>query len=205
MKAYENIYDENSKQKRKNSFLKESTESTALKLLADYATVFNEYDGDWASFTSRFMEAASEGYGDPTLIVDRTVGAENRVPQMSNTDLYLQTTLAPNSRNSESTIFLGPEGDDSKIYSVPTIVQYSVSQDETVYYTTLPSDDLDINTYISKVEKNLNFPHGFEEFGTFPPSDNDTVLIDRPDSYTYADKMANHLVEPSLTSVKFVA
>jgi hypothetical protein len=70
-KAYENMYGENSKQQKRNSFLKDFTESTTLKVLADYATVFNEYDGDWASFTFRFMEAASEGYGDPTL-VDRT-------------------------------------------------------------------------------------------------------------------------------------
>jgi hypothetical protein len=209
MNSYQNMFETNSKRQKRNSFLKDFTESTTLQVLADYSSTFNEHDGDWANFCSSFLEAASKGYGDPTL-VNKKVGAENRVHQMLNTDLYLQTTLAPNSRKNDSNVgvFLGPIGDRSKIYSLPTTIQYSVSKDDTLYYTTLPNGDLNLNKYTKTLNKNMNFPNGLEEFGTFSSNNtNQTVLIDRSASYKYVGKMATPFggAEPNVGQISSVS
>jgi len=192
MNSYDTMYENDSSvaQKRNNCFqeLFTNKDDIKMKMFLDYVTGFNEYNGNWATIVSTFLKAASTGYGDPTF-VDREVGAENRVIQMLSVDLYLQTTLVPNSRNENSNvgIFLGPANDKSKIYSLPTTVQYSVSKDETLYYTTLPKGDLSMNKYSRILNTNFKV-EDFEEFGTFP-CENQNALIKRDETYKYEGEM----------------
>ena len=193
MNSYEAMYvnDSSKAQKRNNKFQELFTDDDDIKfkMLLDYMTSFNEYHGNWANVVSTFLKAASTGYGDPTF-VDREVGSDNRVSPMSNTDLYLQTTLAPNSRNKKSSIgtFLGPADDRSKIYSLPTAVQYSVTDHETLYYTSLRNGDLSMNKYTRKLNRNFKLKN-FEEFGSYP-CENQSTLVNRDERYKYAGKMA---------------
>jgi hypothetical protein len=95
MDSYEKMSASSTDQKRCDN-LDKFTNNTKFKQLEEYCTIFTEYNGDWAAFTTAFLSATSTGYGDPTL-VDRLLSVENRIPQMAGTDLYVQTTLAPNS------------------------------------------------------------------------------------------------------------
>jgi hypothetical protein len=164
---------------------------TGLDIVRDYCNVFVYYNGDWAQFVNDMMEDASTAYGDSYLI-SRLASADNRVSALSSTDLYVQTSLTANSRirgTSDSTaVYLGPSSLTSsstnpQVYSAAIAVQYSVSDDETFYYSTVSEHGIDLEAYSQTVSNSFNFPNGYKEFGTFPAT-SQAALIDVPEGST---------------------
>ena len=160
-------------------FLDEFNNIAPLETLKDYCNIFVDFDGDWAAFVEGMMETASKDYGDDSL-VNKSMNSANRVGGMSNTELYVQTSLVPNSRiRSESEgVFLGPSAgsDISEIYSLPVCVQYTVTNDETFFYSTVEGGTLQLDVNNDAISNDFNYPTSFKEFGLFP-ADNQTVLI----------------------------
>ena len=145
-----------------------------------------EEGGQWAPFVQRMLRATSSGYGDPGF-EDRIVDVLNRVDAMNETDLNIQTSLAPNSRTrsipNNAGNYLGPDdqsNDDIDIYSVPMAVQYSVTQTRTMYYSTDLDNGgtmLDYPIFLDEaISRQLNFPKEYKEFGLYPVLLNKTVF-----------------------------
>ena len=158
---------------------------TKLKLECTAFAALEE-GGQWAPFVHHMLRAASSGYGDPGF-EDRIVDVLNRVDAMNETNLYIQTSLAPNSRTrsipNNAGNYLGPDdqsNDDVDIYSAPIAVQYSVTQTRTMYYSTDLDDGgtmLDYPIFLDEaVSPHLNFPEEYEEFGLYPVLLNKTVF-----------------------------
>jgi len=87
-----------------------------------------EFNGDWAEFVASMLEAASKDFGDPEF-TSRKCGEDNRVAALKETDLLIQSSLAPNSRqrSTETAIYLGPSG-GSDLYSVVLPATYVVNK-----------------------------------------------------------------------------
>jgi hypothetical protein len=143
-----------------------------------------EEGGQWAPFVHRMLRAASSGYGDPGF-EDRIVDVLNRVDAMNETDLYIQTSLAPNSRTrsipNNAGNYLGPnDQSNDDVYSVPIAVQYSVTQTRTMYYSADLDDGgtmLDFSIFLDEaISPQLNFPEEYKEFGLYPVLLNKTVF-----------------------------
>ena len=154
--------------------------------LGCYVYAALEEGGQWAPFVQRMLRAASSGYGDPGF-EDRIVDVLNRVDAMNETDLYIQTSLAPNSRTrsilNNAGNYLGPDdqsNDDIDIYSVPMAVQYSVTQTRTMYYSTDLDNGgtmLDYPIFLDEaISPQLNFPKEYKEFGLYPVPLNKTIF-----------------------------
>jgi len=162
--------------------------TSGVPVLAELEALCNtvaEYDGDWAGLVQGMLAAASSAYGDPGL-EDRSVGVLNRVNAMNETDLYIQTSLAPNSRTrfvpQGPGIFLGPiyNSNDVEIYSIPIAVQYSVRQTDTLYYSIDLDDGGTVLNYPISLEEvvspELKFPKEYKEFGLYPVPLNKTIF-----------------------------
>ena len=152
------------------------------------------YDGDWAEIVKGMINEASLNYGDANL-ADRLVSTSNRVDPMKHTELFIQMSLAPNSRTrfvpNGAGIYLGPNktndhdnnnnnDGDKDIYSVPMGVQYSVTQNGEMYYSTDLDDggtSLDYSISLDKkVSTKLNYPKEYKEFGLYPKPDFNVVI-----------------------------
>ena len=170
----------------------DSSDSPVFAFLEAFCNIVAYYGGDWAGFVQGMIGTASFNYGDEGLY-ERTVGRSNRVDAMSNTDLYIQMSLAPNSRtrsvSNGAGIYLGPnhtnDRDNSNdgaidVYSVPMCVQYSVTQHDTKYYSTDIDDggtSLDYSIFLDEqVSTQLDYPSGYKEFGLYPVPDFDVVF-----------------------------
>ncbi|OEU23326.1 hypothetical protein FRACYDRAFT_233497 [Fragilariopsis cylindrus CCMP1102] len=138
------------------------------------------YDGDWAQFVKEMMAEAGQAYGD-TDLVTKKVNSDNRNNAFSETELYLQTALAPNSRirSTNKGVFLGPVDSTNvgEIYSVPLCVQYSVTKDNSLYYSTDIGGTLELQISIEdNVTNDFNYPQRYDEFGLFPESDLNVLM-----------------------------
>ena len=71
--------------------------SSVIEIFAELCELVFRYDGDWSTFVSSMLLAASVGYGDPTFL-NRTASAANRVQPLQETDLYVMTALSPASK-----------------------------------------------------------------------------------------------------------
>ena len=93
----------------------------------------------------------------------------NQPSLMLNIYLYVQTTLAPNSRTrvTDTGVFKGSNGESDEIYSMPLIVHDSVSKNETFQYSTLPGVDLQLGSNTGHVDEDQQF----NKLGTFLASD----------------------------------
>ena len=150
------------------------------EVLDALCNILVDLDGDWAKFVKEMIAKASEDYADAGL-VDRLANSENRLSALSKTDLYVQTSLAPNSciRSAKEGIFMGPvDSNGNEIYSLPLCVQYSVSRENSLCYSTDPEGTLQLQTLVNDiVTDNLNSPRGFNDFGIFP-KEIPSILID---------------------------
>lgn len=151
---------------------------TGLETLKQYCDAFVYYDGDWAAFTSAMLQSASEAYGDDGL-VSRTANSANRVRALSGTDLYVQTSLAANSRirgiDHSTAVYLGPAS-SQQILSAAIGVQYSVTSNGSLYYSTISDEGIELEAYTETISNSFNFPVGFSEFGAFPAPDQPTLI-----------------------------
>jgi len=94
-------------------------------------------DADFAQFIQIMLDRASTAYQDPGF-PKRLVNAQNRLDAFKHTDLFIQTTLAPNSRfqsDGGGSLFspeplrisyLGPSDGSGSIFATPIAAQYAV-------------------------------------------------------------------------------
>ena len=93
---------------------------------------------------------------------------------MSQTDLYVQTSLVPSSRLRSKESFLDEvvfinSKDGLKIFSIPVCVQWSVSNEYALYFTNAPSDSFPADAEVHKdsTPKDFSFSD-WERFFLFP-------------------------------------
>jgi len=81
-------------------------------------------------------------------------------------------SLAPNNRicSANEGIFLGPvDNDDDEKCSLPICVQYLISGENSLYYSTDPEGTLQLQTLIDgNITDNFNYPRGFDDFQISP-------------------------------------
>lgn len=165
-----------------------------LSDLISLCNVLVDFEGNWANFVDAMMRQVSEDYGDSGF-VDRAATPENRVTAMSETDLYIQMLLAANSRlaGSGSTnegSYFGPSGTEynNEVFSVPLTFQYSISDNNTQYYSSGPTKNLEIDIYTGEMSNEMGFPNGtMAQYGLYPEPA--STLIGAPSDSTKAGSM----------------
>lgn len=157
--------------------------------LLDLCDVFVSVGGSWAAFIEAMLSGAAKTYGDP-LLPNRTMrGLKDKIISMSNTDLFIQTTLAPNSR---SGIGLSSPGDNTyladtpqdgkhapvtEVYAVPLAAQFSFKQKSFQTYVGLQSNSGLSTVYEPALAQ--FFLNNYSEFGLYPAAGG-TVTIKSP-------------------------
>ena len=156
--------------------------------ILDLCDVFVSVGGSWAAFMEIMLNGASKTYGDP-LLPNRTMYQQhaNRVIPISNTDLYIQTTLAPNSRSGVGlsspglTAYLADTPQNgapvTEVYAVPLAAQFSFTSSGYNFYVGLEG-----NSGLSTVNGpalSRFFISNYSEFGLYPAVGG-TVTIKAP-------------------------
>ena len=164
-----------------------------IELLADFCSIVVYLDGDWALFVDKMIAAAAESYGDDELRT-KLASSDNRIEPLRQTDLLVQSALAPNTRirskapgNGETTadtsedaiVYVGPSNrnsEDNRIYSAPISAVYVVNATGTNYHysTQLMNDELVVHN--SKTPSQHSFAD-WEDFHLYP-APNGTLEID---------------------------
>lgn len=97
----------------------------------DICNVFLDFNGSWAGIVQAMLKAASSNYGDPSFI-DRAFDFENRVNALSNTEIYIQTSLSPTSRAQVTAtspgelVYMTPSDSSDQVYTTPLAAQFAV-------------------------------------------------------------------------------
>lgn len=108
---------------------------------------FASFNLSWANFVQGMLNATSYNYGDRSFST-RDANSANRVKALQGTDIFIQTSLAPNSRvlntgdGSSKMAYLGPP-DTEEVYTVPLAMQYAVKDTYSMYYTATETPMLD--------------------------------------------------------------
>jgi hypothetical protein len=144
--------------------------------------ILSTYDQDFALLVEDMLNASSNAFGDPGFI-DRKASFDNRVPALKNTDLFIQASLASNTRvmdeNGATLVtFLGPSGSDN-VYAVPLPMQYAVKDTYTFYSYAVEESELPF------ISRTLAAPETFQfedwaNFYLFPPPANGNFLTSVP-------------------------
>jgi len=105
-----------------------------------WCIIIRYYEGDWAAFVTDLLLNAANAYETDaaTPFPDRTAGVSERNPTLMNTDMIVQTSLAPMSRRSEGRSLLdvylgrellgnGTDADDALYFSTMLPTAYTVS------------------------------------------------------------------------------
>lgn len=157
--------------------------------LIEICNVYVSVGGSWAVFIEIMLNGASKSYGDP-LLPNRTMSKQlaNRVIPMSNTDLYIQTTLAPNSR---SGIGLSSPGDNAyladtpqngapvtEVYAVPLAAQFSFTPSGYNFYVGLEEGNDGLSTVYEPALSHF-YVSNYSEFGLYPGT-GDSVYVKAP-------------------------
>jgi len=145
----------------------------ALNTLEAYCNIFADDDGSWAEFVEGMLaQASTEAYDDPDFST-KTTRSDQRVNPLRNTDLLIQSSLAPLSRNREDDMFvyISPSSDcsvdgDVCVYAVPIALQYVVNGTGQSYVYGVGSEKLE-----ARAETNapLNFSmDDYQEYYLYP-------------------------------------
>ncbi|CAB9497417.1 expressed unknown protein [Seminavis robusta] len=130
-----------------------------LKDLFSACNLFCSVNFDYAAYVEGMVKTAAMDYLDVTL-VDRILNGENRVPTMSNTDLYIQTSLSPTAvseKNKNQLVLIGPNDDPSRAYALFIPVQYSVKSSSTFYNYAVYDDELPFQVTRVKAPEKAKF------------------------------------------------
>lgn len=130
-------------------------------------------DGSWATLVEGMLHAASSAYGDANLTT-RVVRAENRVADLANMDLYIQMSLAANSRSDgNNTIsYLRPTFSSSNqshpaVYTVPIPVQHVLTTNSSYFAYAVEPDRLPLQTAVAPAPGHFSID-SWKDFCLYP-------------------------------------
>jgi hypothetical protein len=171
--------------------------------LIQVCEVLSTYDFSWASFIEDMLNASSNALGDPGFI-DRKASFDNRVPALQNTELYIETTLASNTRvldESGATLvtYMGPSDSDS-VYSVPLAMQYAVKDTYTFFKYAVEESALPLVARTSPAPASFLFDD-WADFYLFPPSTDGNILTSVPNATVAGEFRPPFNGEPSTVQI----
>jgi len=123
----------------------------------DICNVFLDFNGSWAGIVQDMLKAASSNYDDPSFI-DRPFDSENRVNALSNTEIYIQTSLSPTSRTqvtatSQGELVYMTAGDSSdEVYTTPLAAQFAVKANYNHFFVAAEDKDTLYTMYATAPE-----------------------------------------------------
>jgi hypothetical protein len=129
-------------------------------------------EGDSAAFIGKMLAAvATNAYNDPGFAT-QTASPENRVPALQNTDLLLQTSLAPNAKCGTSVAYLSPASSASQsvqAYTVPLAAVHAVSQGGTDFRAAVTPSELPLMVSVGEAEApSMYNVNDWSSFTVFP-------------------------------------
>jgi hypothetical protein len=134
--------------------------------------IYMQYnDGSWADFVTAMLNATSTAYGDPTF-VSQPAGPANRVSPLSQTDLLIQMSLAPNAKCGSFISYLSPSSPTATkaakdVYAVAVAAQHAVKAETTRFQLGVPDSDLPLTVSVHVASINYSLSD-FEEFYLYP-------------------------------------
>jgi hypothetical protein len=174
-----------------------------FEALVPLCEILSTYDFSLASFVEDMLNATSNAFGDPGF-VDRKASFDNRVPALQNTDLYIETTLASNTRvldESGATLvtYLGPKDSDS-VYSVPLAMQYAIKDTYTFFNYAVEESALPLVARTSPAPAEFLFSD-WADFYLFPPSTDGSILTSVPGATLVGEIRPPFNGEPSAVQI----
>ena len=180
-------------QQDKQEFVERSCNFTALgggewiDVLNDLCGTLLYFEGDWAKLVDIMLKASSAAYGDDDL-ASRKVRPHNRVPELSGTDLIIQSAFVPNSRirssdpneESDTAVYFGSTGrilfDDGFIFTVPLSTAYVVDDSSSFFAFSAHKMYYPFDAFIGSTPKE----HSFSDWDPFHlyPGTNGTTYIE---------------------------
>jgi len=150
-----------------------SSSTSSSETAEELCNILVGVKGEWANFVQEMIQSAStSAYNDPDL-VHRAVIPENKIESLANVDLFVATSLAPNSRrsissgnnNSPAMIgYLRSGWDTAQVYSVPIAGHYAVNGTDTFFNWAL-HDEVGPMNVVSSYEPSGSFSMSdYEEF-----------------------------------------
>jgi hypothetical protein len=135
--------------------------------------IYKQYnDGSWADFITAMLNATSTAYGDAGF-VSRPAGPSNRVTPLSQTDLLVQMSLAPNAKCGSFLSFLSPSSTTvaaGDVYAVALAAQHAVKADSTLFHIGVPSSELPLTVSVHAAPTSYSLSE-FDEFYLYPGPD----------------------------------
>ena len=149
------------------------------EIMSDLCHALVYFKGDWASFVQAMLDAAATTYGDSEF-ASIIASNENCVDALSNTDLLIQSALAPNFRirwsdsQNDTVVYLGPN--NSTLYTLPISTAYVIDDSGTKYRYAL-----DETWNLATQQAHISPDHSFEkweDFYLYPAEDGTNVIDD---------------------------
>jgi hypothetical protein len=144
------------------------------------------YRGSYGGLIDGMLRKVSTGFGDPGL-PDRFANAENRVLALRETDLFVQTSLAANSRYTSSSkgLVRSSDGvnyvslsDSDKVLAVPLAAHYAVKANRAVFRFAVPDSSLPLKTYQARGPDQLRYDD-WVDFHLYPSGDNRDIFASK--------------------------
>ena len=161
-----------------------------VPLLSDLAGVCNMFvqsEASFAGFLLKILESASvSAYGDADFVT-RLANAENRIPVLRDTDLFLQTALSPTGRfrmDKSSDYNVEVIGDaKGRDLLVPLAAHYAVKKgrDPFIHYALMDEDHLPLTTRLESAPRQFHF-EDWEDYHLYDPELNVSGVFQQRDA-----------------------
>ena len=143
--------------------------------------IFQHYQGDWASFVEAMLSAASTAYGDSNFVnrtAIRSPGDPGTLPGLSGVDLLVQMSVAPVSKENNSTLhYLSPATPSNGVLAVALPAQYALKADGSASFHRAHWNGTEGTLTTSTGPAPSTFTtQSYEAFHLYPPNSQDTVL-----------------------------
>jgi hypothetical protein len=168
-----------------------------LNDLSSVCDIILYYKGSYGGLIDGMLRKVSTGFGDPGL-PDRFANADNRLSVLRETDLFVQTSLAANSRYPSSSRGLVRSSDDvnyvslsdsDKVLAVPLAAQYAVKANRTVFRFAIPDSSLPLKTHQARGPDQFRYDD-WVNFHLYPSSDNRDISASKPPSMSGSGLLA---------------
>ena len=174
-----------------------------IDVLNDLCGTLLYFEGDWAKLVDIMLQATSAAYGDDDL-ASRKVRSYNRVPELSDTDLIIQSAFVPNSRirssdpneESDTAVYFGPDfiSDDDFLYTVPLSAAYVIDDSSSYFAFSTHEAYYPFDAFIGSTPKE----HSFSDWDAFYlyPGTNGTHYIESGNVFESNNTDKYELEEP---------
>ena len=174
-----------------------------IDVLNDLCGTLLYFEGDWAKLVDIMLKATSAAYGDADLASTK-VRSYNRVPELSDTDLIIQSAFVPNSRirssdpneESDTAVYFGPDfiSDDDFLYTVPLSAAYVIDDSSSYFAFSAHEGFYPFDAFIGSTPKE----HSFSDWDAFYlyPGTNGTHYIESGNVFESNNTDKYELEEP---------